>query len=135
MKVNISQVSNEALALTEDFSPQALDLETEIIRFESPIRVSAQVTRIANAVSVSLSFKAEMSSVCGRCLNRFEINYQKQIGLNYAVDSPNMIIDLDPDIREEIILDYPLKPLCRIDCLGLCAKCGKDLNQGKCNCK
>ena len=44
-------------------------------------------------------------------------------------------IDLDQDIREEIILDYPIKPLCNPDCKGLCPKCGKNLNEGGCNCK
>ena len=43
-------------------------------------------------------------------------------------------IDLDQDIREEIILDYPIKPLCRPDCKGLCPRCGKNLNEGGCSC-
>ena len=43
-------------------------------------------------------------------------------------------IDLDQDIKEEIILDYPIKPLCNPDCKGLCPKCGKNLNEGGCSC-
>ena len=37
--------------------------------------------------------------------------------------------------REEIILGYPVKFLCKIDCLGLCPKCGQNLNEKKCDCK
>jgi uncharacterized protein len=28
-----------------------------------------------------------------------------------------------------------MKPLCRADCSGLCPTCGKDLNEGQCNCE
>jgi len=43
-------------------------------------------------------------------------------------------IDLAPAVREQILLYIPPPPLCREDCLGLCPKCGKDLNDGACSC-
>jgi uncharacterized protein len=43
-------------------------------------------------------------------------------------------IDLAPAIREQILLSAPASPVCREDCKGLCAKCGKDLNEGECGC-
>jgi uncharacterized protein len=43
-------------------------------------------------------------------------------------------IDLEPVLREQIILALPYAPLCREDCKGLCAQCGKDLNEGPCSC-
>jgi uncharacterized protein len=43
-------------------------------------------------------------------------------------------IDLSPAVREQVLLSVPASPLCREDCLGLCAKCGKDLNEGDCGC-
>jgi uncharacterized protein len=54
--------------------------------------------------------------------------------LNYSLDSSQQYLDLDQDIREEIILEYPLNPLCKADCKGLCPRCGKNLNQELCNC-
>jgi uncharacterized protein len=42
---------------------------------------------------------------------------------------------LDEHVREELILAYPAKILCRDDCRGLCLKCGADLNDGVCMCK
>jgi uncharacterized protein len=41
-------------------------------------------------------------------------------------------IDLAPALREQVLLATPPSPLCREDCKGLCATCGKDLNQGDC---
>jgi uncharacterized protein len=54
--------------------------------------------------------------------------------LHYPLDSSTTFIDLNPDIREEVILDYPIKPLCSLLCKGLCLKCGNNKNEGGCNC-
>jgi uncharacterized protein len=35
-------------------------------------------------------------------------------------------------VREAVLLDLPLAPLCRPDCAGLCPECGADLNAGDC---
>jgi uncharacterized protein len=43
-------------------------------------------------------------------------------------------IDLEPMLRDAIALALPLNPVCREDCAGLCATCGKDLNTGACEC-
>jgi uncharacterized protein len=43
-------------------------------------------------------------------------------------------LDLAPMLREHVILSAPMQPLCTGDCQGLCARCGKDLNEGPCQC-
>ena len=43
-------------------------------------------------------------------------------------------IDISKDVRDYLILSVPMKRLCKEDCKGLCYKCGKDLNEGKCDC-
>ena len=43
-------------------------------------------------------------------------------------------LDLAPMLREQLILASPMHPLCSEECLGLCARCGKDLNEGPCRC-
>ncbi|OGW48362.1 MAG: hypothetical protein A2V62_10380 [Nitrospirae bacterium RBG_19FT_COMBO_58_9] len=43
-------------------------------------------------------------------------------------------LELAPMLREHVILAAPMQPLCSDDCLGLCARCGKNLNQGPCQC-
>lgn len=40
--------------------------------------------------------------------------------------------DLEPPLRDAVLLALPLRPICRPDCLGLCAVCGGDLNTGSC---
>jgi len=43
-------------------------------------------------------------------------------------------IDLGPLVRDAIVLELPMAPLCREDCAGLCPQCGADRNEGECGC-
>jgi uncharacterized protein len=44
-------------------------------------------------------------------------------------------VELEELLREQILLDLPLKTLCSEDCKGLCPQCGKNLNSGECQCE
>jgi uncharacterized protein len=44
-------------------------------------------------------------------------------------------IDLDPILREQVLLALPMNVVCREDCKGLCPSCGRDLNEGPCQCE
>jgi uncharacterized protein len=43
-------------------------------------------------------------------------------------------IDLDPLVREQVLLALPMHAVCREDCKGLCGSCGQNLNEGECRC-
>jgi len=134
VKIDVNQIPAEGLTLAEELTPSELDLETDAIKFRSPIKVKADVYRISNVVNVNLTWNALMYASCSRCLNEFEIDFKKNIELNYPVDKSEPVIDLNTDIRDEIILDYPIRPLCNPECKGLCLRCGKNLNEGGCSC-
>jgi uncharacterized protein len=44
-------------------------------------------------------------------------------------------IDLDPLVREQVLLALPMHAVCREDCRGLCGNCGQNLNEGTCACE
>jgi len=134
MKVELNRITAEGLLIEESINSEDLDLDTEEIKFTLPIRVNASVYKISNVVSVSLELSASFHTFCSRCLKDIEIPLKRYLRLNYEVKANQEFIELDEDIREDIILSYPVKFLCSPNCLGLCPKCGKDLNEGKCNC-
>jgi uncharacterized protein len=134
MKIDARQIPETGLMLTEEFNSKNLDLDTDVIRFLSPVKAKAIISKSYGAVNVSLNLSSLISISCGRCLKEEKKDFNREIEFNYALDKSDSILDLDPDIREEIILDYPIKPLCKIDCKGLCLKCGANLNEGGCNC-
>lgn len=43
-------------------------------------------------------------------------------------------VDVLDIVREQVLLDQPMKRLCREGCKGLCPRCGRNLNQGPCDC-
>ncbi len=43
-------------------------------------------------------------------------------------------LNVEDLINSEILLNLPMKVLCREDCKGICTMCGKDLNEGQCGC-
>ena len=44
-------------------------------------------------------------------------------------------VELQPAIREQLLLALPMGLVCREDCKGLCSSCGQPLNEGACDCK
>ena len=134
MKIIVNQVSAEGLYLKEKIDPAEFDLETDLIKFRRDLELIVQVYRITNALTVELNIRAFLCADCSRCLENFEWEFNKDVQLNFPLDSNTDLIDLNPSIREEVILDYPIKPLCKINCKGLCVKCGKNKNEGGCNC-
>jgi uncharacterized protein len=45
------------------------------------------------------------------------------------------LIETDDLLREQLILNLPMKPLCSPDCKGFCPRCGADLNISGCGCE
>lgn len=134
MKLEINAVSQAGLSLEENIAAASLDLETDLIKLKGPLNIKAKVSRITNTVTVDLKFNAVLSCRCSRCLQDFDTALNKNMRWNFVVDPSETVLDLAPQIREEIILDYPMKMLCRSECQGLCPGCGKNLNDGACSC-
>jgi uncharacterized protein len=135
VKIDINNIPPQGqLTFEEEIEASSLDLDTGILKFREPIKIKADISRITNAVTIDLILEYLMYANCSRCLNEFKIDFKKSLKLNYPVNDSGRMIDLDPAIREEIILDYPMKPLCSPNCKGLCLKCGKNLNEGGCFC-
>lgn len=76
---------------------------------------------------------------CHRCLTEWdepvELELAEAMGFEddedgdvYRLDGD--VADLEPVLRDAVLLEAPLRPLCMPGCLGLCATCGADLNSG-----
>jgi len=76
---------------------------------------------------------------CHRCLTEWTEDLEVRVTEAFGVDGDDdgyplegEIADLEPVLRDAVLLAVPLRPLCREGCLGLCAACGADLNTGAC---
>ena len=54
-------------------------------------------------------------------------------GETYPLDDDTL--DLEPLVRDALLLELPLAPLCTEDCAGLCPSCGADRNETQCDCR
>lgn len=135
MKIDLLQFPEGreiVLELLEE--PKNLDIEAPGISITSPIEIRAEALKIQNTLDLNIAMRARAGVQCSRCLAETELTLTKSFRLDYAVSKQDTAVDITEDIRQELMLEYPLKPLCKPDCKGLCPKCGKNLNEGLCNC-
>lgn len=133
MKIFVDEISEGGIELTEDIQPGALLIDTEAISFISPIEVKANVLKSGNEIFIDMSLQAPVEYTCGKCLSRFQDTLKKRFKVIREA-KPQGVVELDDEIRQEIILDYPMKIICRDDCKGLCPNCGQNLNIAECEC-
>ena len=118
------------------------------ISFPEPIFVVGYVKNMAGYITLELDAKVKYKTACARCLAPIEatknISFSKTVitdtedfqdteNDDYIV-SDDGYIDSDETLIEQIILELPLRHLCKEDCKGLCPKCGADLNKVSCSC-
>jgi uncharacterized protein len=136
MKIRIRDVVSGGIQLKFTAKPKDIGLEGEdFIDPDNEIKVVADLTRVNEFVlaKVAVTFLAE--NHCARCLERLT----RETTTNYEIDfefSPgDEWLDLGERIREEMIIGYLPRALCREDCKGICPDCGADLNSEQCECK
>ena len=130
MKIKISEIPEEGLTVSEDVDPAGMDLDAQGLRFRSPLRITADFQRERQTVLVDVRVEGETEQTCGRCLEPQAKPYDNAFNLDYEVRE-DPFLDITDDVRQEILLSCPVRFLCREDCLGLCPRCGANLNESK----
>ena len=135
MKIYVDRIPAEGLEIAEDIDPHtiALDVNYEGVSFIKSITATAKVIKAGGEVLVDMKLEAPVEYTCGRCLAKFPDLLKKEFKTSYEA-KPGSVIELDEDIRQEMILDYPMQSLCKADCKGLCHNCGQNLNIEQCEC-
>jgi DUF177 domain-containing protein len=103
--------------------PAGADLELEV-----------QLEGVTEGVLVTATVTAPLAGECARCLEPFtsatSVRFQELFTLEEgAADSDGYVLDggvldLEPALRDALVLELPLSPLCADDCPGLCSQCG-----------
>lgn len=109
---------------------------------DSPVRGEVDLLRTDRGILVTGTLETEAKAVCSRCLGSFDQPLTINIEEEYLVKaeggaftiSEDQEIGLTEVVRQYSLLAFPMKPLCRQDCAGLCPWCGYNLNLGPCGC-
>ena len=154
MHINVSQLMREPSGSSRSVEvDESVSLESGV----GPIRVRGTVglMRTDRGVWVSASLRSEVPCVCSRCLDELaqpiSINIEEEflplvepatnskvvplgeVEENLNIDEHN-ILDLAEAVRDYAALNTPMKPMCSSECLGICLRCGVNLNDVPCAC-
>lgn len=119
-----------------------------------PARAQMKIKKVGAEVVISGTIEADVELQCSRCLKDFRSTLTIPVNVMYnpvenlkgedkhelKVDELDMgfysgdEMDLLDLIKEQIMLNLPMKPLCNESCKGICLKCGTDLNADNCTC-
>lgn len=134
MKIHVNKIPEEGLEISEQIDQHQLLPDTESMVFTGPIDAKAAVKKVQDELFVNITISVPVEYSCSRCLGKKETFIKKDFEVIKHVQM-NEVVDLNDNIREEIVLDFPMKVLCKDDCKGLCPNCGQNLNAGECDCK
>ena len=150
--------------LTELFSiegkEKAYTVAIDMERLQAPggayeiISKMPVVLQIRNLGNKKLLLKGKtnvmLSMPCSRCLEPvnipFELDLYHELDLSRTGEEraenldeqpylDGYYLDVDQLIGNELLLNLPMKVLCKDDCRGICNQCGINLNQGTCSCE
>jgi len=115
----------------------SLDIEQEdLIRPEGVLAYDLTAQRVADELIVLGTLKINIIGRCARCGDNFTDKiFIPDFCRTFPLTSNNELINLTPDVREDILLALPMVAVCSADCRGICSECGVNLNRKNCKCK
>jgi len=126
--------------------PAPAELGIEVLRVPegSPVELDLRLEAVMEGVLVSGSASAELVGECARCLEPIEEITEVRLQELFVYDDvrhdpldedledevsrlEDDLLDLEPLLRDAVVLALPFRPLCEEDCPGLCIECGARL--------
>ncbi len=116
---------------------------------------TVQILRTHQGMLVTARIETEVQTTCGRCLREFQrlssLKLEEEsyptvdLGTGKKMFPPDEsegvihiddrhVLDLSDVVRQYVLTEIPIMPLCSDNCLGLCPECGANLNEEKCKC-
>ena len=113
-----------------------------------PVLAEGNVRNTAGVLVMQGSIATTIHGICDRCASEFhrKVEFPIDVVLVTKLESEENedewvfplegdSADLDDIVRTVFVLNLDSKLLCKEDCKGLCPQCGKNLNDGPCNCR
>jgi uncharacterized protein len=159
LQIKLHEIPAGGLHLEEDLSGEwaqrvlgGTDAEAE----GALLAAVVDVHRVEETVDVRGRLSGDLQIPCARCLTPAPLSVDAPFhmtlvprpdpdeaaaeelelaeeDLDFATYADDLV-DLDSILREQVLLALPMTHLCREDCKGLCPQCGKDWNEGACDC-
>ncbi len=156
--VNIVKIPEEGLAFQAEVTATHLQFppasEGEL---PTGVQVRGRFTKVAEQVYFQGSIRGTLAVPCSRCLDIIHSDFATDMRIVYLPPSTRLhlegeegvesedeldlythdgvTLDLRPPVHDYVLLAFPIQPLCRPDCVGLCQVCGGNRNEVPCACQ
>jgi uncharacterized protein len=158
LMVSIARIPDEGLAFQAEVAATHLQLPpaTEV-ELPTPVQVRGWLTKVAEQVYFQGTTRGTLAVPCSRCLDIIHSEFVAEMRVVYLPPSTRLQIegeegvdaedeldlythdgvtlDLQPPVHDHVLLAFPIQPLCRPDCAGLCQVCGENRNEVLCACE
>ncbi|GAA1521957.1 hypothetical protein GCM10009788_27280 [Nocardioides humi] len=121
-------------------APADLGIEVLSVPEGAPVELDLRLEAVMEGVLVTGTASAVLEGECARCLepirDDLEVTFQELFVYDDIRDSAEAeeddevsmlqddLVDLEPLLRDAVVLALPFQPLCQDDCPGLCPECG-----------
>lgn len=138
----LKQATSYSRPLEIDLSDVALEENYPLEKLQGQL----VLTRTSQGIWVDGTLNGMTATECARCLESFALPLKiklQELFYYPASNAPSLsdyvvtddgVMNLTHPLREQLVLNVPIRPLCKPDCRGLCSECGENLNLGDCGC-
>jgi DUF177 domain-containing protein len=140
------EVRRGEVALAGPLDEAGIDPGRSVVPAGAEAVCDVTLVPFTGGIEVDGTVTAPWTGICRRCAEPVSGELQIHVHERYA-DGPlagpsdeelypimDDDLDLGPLVRDAVVLELPMAPLCRPDCAGLCPRCGANLNEGACGC-
>ncbi len=133
--IDMARLDKDGETYAGSVDDAVLELNGELLRSFGGLRYDLFVQLFGTELLVRGSLAQDFDAVCCRCGGDFDFTTTvDDFAVSLEVNEKTEFVDLTDELRQSIILALPSYPVCRQDCKGVCATCGKNLNEGPCAC-
>ena len=157
MRLDLAQIRTPHEHFERVFPPEAFAAGSEgdaDFTIVSPVKLRFEIHKDKTAFRLVGNTVTTLEVPCSRCLEALTVPVDTSFDLRYQPHSANAgkpdqeieeddlttafyendEIDLGQLMEEQFYLSLPMKPLCTVDCKGLCPGCGTNRNRSSCDC-
>ncbi|MEL7567464.1 MAG: DUF177 domain-containing protein [Dehalobacterium sp.] len=151
MEINVSKIKNisgKTMKIELKETASHLSMEGEEMKLLSPLEFSGDIENLGDRLNVAGEVHTRVELLCSRCMevmslevdapfseifsNHRDVVEEEQEEEIFFFEGDE--IDIGSHVTRAILLELPMKALCKEECKGLCPECGVNLNFEKCQC-
>ncbi len=154
LSLNLAKIRSAEERFEKVYAPDSLAADRKDFKVVAPVDLAFDIFKDKDHFRLAGRINTTLELECGRCLEPFTLPVDPTFDLRYHPRSLNVgegereveeddlttafyeneEIDLGQLMLEQLYLSLPMKPLCQVDCRGLCPLCGANLNRAMCTC-